>query len=352
MYFQLAPSRTLLVLLFFFSWSTYCPAQNFEQIFKLINERKLDSASILAREASSHFPNNPEAHYAVAKINMLSGKVIEATSLYQKLLGMPTVKKYTTGWTLHDLAICYYASGQQAKSRESLNASIELKATKNVLNSARQLSMILGFDSIYRSWKRYETAHFIFHFQKEIGNMQRFVARKEEAFRKINSFFKAELPKKIDYFVWSDESNARAVLKRPLAFTELGLSLTHTSASHTVGHEITHTISYFAVPVAKSNKLISEGVCVNFDLSTRSNMDMLKEIGFKNSIEAIWNNETQVNNDIIYPLGGELVKRLIETYGPEKFLLLLKDQSYQNASRIYGTDLKKLMQGIEEELRE
>lgn len=317
----------------------------------MINERKLDSASALSQQALVEFPNDPEAHYAVGKVKMLSGKTSVAISFYEKLLDMPTLKNYTKSWTLHDLAICYFTIGNPVKAECSLNASLELRATKNVINSALQLARILGFDPAFHSWKKYETSHFVFHFQEELDEIQNFIAQKEQAFNQINSFFNASLPKKIDYFVWSDEPNAQLFLKKTLAFTNPGLSLTHTSAAHTVGHEMTHTISHFAVDTKKSHKLISEGVCVNFDLSNRNNIEILKKLGFNSSIEAIWKNEIPARDDIIYPLAGELVKRLIKVFGAEKFMQLLSDQTFQNATRIYGTELSSLIHEIEDQVR-
>jgi tetratricopeptide (TPR) repeat protein len=317
----------------------------------LINQRKLDSASILSQQALVDYPHATEAHYAAGKINMLSGEISVAISFYEKLLEMPRLKTYTKSWALHDLATCYFALGNSEKAESFLNSSLQLKATKNVINSAGHLSKVLGFDSLFHSWKRYETDHFVFHFQTASDQIKKVALRKEQAFTQINSFFNAKLPKKIDYFVWSDEKRAQIELKRQLAFTDPGLSLTHTSATHTVGHEMTHTISHFAVKISKSHKLISEGLCVNFDLSNRDNIDALKKLNFKASIEAIWKNEIPATNDIIYPLGGELVKRLIKSFGREKFFLLLSDQTYQNATKIYGSDLKTLIQEIEGQIK-
>ena len=351
MYNKLTPSRTVIILLFVFLDIACCYAQNFDPIFKLINERKLDSAFVLSQQALAEYPNDPESHYAAAKVNMLSGKISTALPQYEKLLTMSNIKTYTKGWTLHDLAICYFALGNSVKAEASLTSSLKLNATKNVVSSARYLDKILGFDSIFHSWKRHETLHFVFHFQNNSDKVKEIAIRKELAFEKINSFFKAKLPKKIDYFVWLDEQNAQNILKKPLAFTDPGLSLTHTTEKHTIGHEMTHTIAYFATIPLKSNKLISEGVCVYFDLSNRNNVETLKKLGFKSSIKAIWENKTTVSNDILYPLGGELVKRLIKKFGREKFLTLLANQTYQNARKIYGSDLELLIREIDDQIK-
>jgi hypothetical protein len=47
--------------------------------------------------------------------------------------------------------------------------------------------------------------------------------------------------------------------------------------------------------------------------------------------------------DILYPLGDRLVKRLITTFGREKFMDLLADQIYDHAKKIYGEGLDTLL---------
>jgi len=331
---------------------SYCKAQDFEPMFQMINKRNLDSARFLINNALKSHPNEPEVNYALGKVDMMSGDIFNAVKCYEKVLNMPNIKPHTKGWIYHDLAICYFSLGNKINAERLINSCLELNATRNVVNSAKYLAKILGFDSLYKSWKTVETAHFIFHFQNPTINIEKITQEKEQAFYQVNEFFKASLPKKIDYFVWSDDATGSNMLKRDLAFTQPSLAITHTSPFHTLGHEITHTISYFTAPFAKPHKLISEGVCVNFDFSKRNNISLLKKKGNAISIENIWKNNILVNDAIIYSLGGELVKRLINEFGREKFLLLLSNQSYNNAIKIYGNDLKKIFQVIENEVNQ
>jgi hypothetical protein len=50
-------------------------------------------------------------------------------------------------------------------------------------------------------------------------------------------------------------------------------------------------------------------------------------------------------------LGGELVKRLVETFGREKFIKLLSDQSYENAQEIYGEKLDVLIALLQNDIQ-
>lgn len=342
--------RVLMIFVIIILTIPYSKAQNFEPIFQMINERNLDSARFLINEALKSHPDEAEVTYALGKLNMKYGNVSNAVKCYEKVLKMQNLKQHTKGWTYHDLAICYFALGNKISAERYISSCIKLSATKNVVDRIKYLTKIVGLDSYYKSWKTVESTHFVFHFQNPGLDVAKFAQKKEQAFNQVNQFFKANLPKKIDYFVWSTDAEGSAMLKRSLAFTEPSLSITHTSAFHTLGHEMTHTISYFSAAVAKPHKLISEGVCVYFDLSRRNNVSILKKSGSNISIESIWKNDVIVSDGVIYPLGGELVKRLISRFGREKFLQLLNNQSYYNATKIYGKHLKEILQEIEGEV--
>ena len=195
--------------------------------------------------------------------------------------------------------------------------------------------------------------HFRFHFQDTaaVASVKRLMQLKETAFDTINRFFNSTLPKKIDYFVWSDAKMADSIFHQRLAFSESSLCLTHTDPKHTIGHEMTHSISYHAVKTKKQTQLIAEGVCVCFDGTARDNIAAVKKnMDSRITVSDIWKNDSRLGEEIIYPLGGELVKRLIVKYGRDKFMRLLENQTYENAVKIYGNDLEKVLQQLEKDI--
>jgi hypothetical protein len=183
-----------------------------------------------------------------------------------------------------------------------------------------------------------------------IKNVPAFVKRHEAAFDSLNKFFDSTLPKKIDFFVWSDSVLADSMLRKKLAFTEGALCLTHTMPGHTVGHEITHSLIAHALPITATTKLISEGTCVYFDLSMKDNLKMLRAKRPEYSVEDIWKGSYKVGDDILYPMGGELVKRLMALGGKEKFMKLLSNQTYENAVLIYGDEFKPMMKALQADI--
>lgn len=328
--------------------------QTIDEASALFAQKQLDSALVAAKHIIENDKSNANAYVLAGRVLVAKKNFNEAIGYLEKVQTFSNAPAYTKAWAMAELGQCYYFKGDYKKSKESLTACIELKATKNATSAANLSMFKLGLDKFYDTWITKETSHFIFHFQdtSSIENVSRFAQRKEAAFDSINNFFKAKLPKKIDYFVWSNSQLAETLFRHPLAFSDGALCITHTKPKHTVGHEMTHSISYNAVQNAKWNRLIAEGVCVYFDLSKKDNLTLLKA---KNempiSIVEIWKSDSKLGEEIIYPLGGELVKRLIETFGREKFMQLLADQSYESAKKIYGAELDTTINKLEAEIK-
>jgi hypothetical protein len=110
---------------------------------------------------------------------------------------------------------------------------------------------------------------------------------------------------------------------------------------------MTHSILVHAGEIKNQNKLITEGICVNFDLSHNDQIERIQAARQPYVIKDIWQNKIKADDNLIYPLGGELVKRLIITGGRENFMKLLVDQSYENAKLIYGDELDGLIKQLE-----
>ncbi len=328
--------------------------QTIEDASALFARKQMDSALVVAKKIIENNKSNVNAYVLAGRALVAKKNFNDAIEYLEKAQTFSDAPAYSKAWTMAELGQCYYLKGDYKKAKESLTACIELNATKNATSAANLSMFKLGLDKFYDTWTTKETSHFVFHFQdtSSIENVSKFVQRKEAAFDSINNFFKAKLPKKIDYFIWSNSQLAETLFRHPLAFSDGALCITHTEPKHTVGHEMTHSISYYAVQNAKWNRLIAEGVCVYFDLSKKNNLTLLKaknEIPI--SIVDIWKNDSKPGEEIIYPLGGELVKRLIESFGREKFMQLLADQSYDSARKIYGAELDTTINKLEEEIK-
>jgi hypothetical protein len=339
----------------FFLFISICRAQSqtIEDASAFFMHNKPDSAFITAKNILIQDKNNPIANLIAGRSLVAEDKYGEAIYYLENTKRIESAPTYSKAWAMHDLALCYFSKGDYLNSKENLMDCIALNATKNVTSSAKKLMLKFGFDNLYENWSTIETPHFVFHFQDtlSIKNVSYFIEKKASCFDSVNSFFKAILPKKIDYFVWNDEQEAGRVFNHELAFSESSLCLTHTEPKHTVGHEMTHSISYNAVDLKFQNKLIAEGVCVYFDMSRRNNIEQLRrKRDYPILVREIWENPSKAKDDILYPLGSELVKRLIKFFGREKFMLLLKDQRFENAKIIYGKQLEEILDELDKDI--
>lgn len=260
-------------------------------------------------------------------------------------------------WALNYLGICHFMLQNYDVSKKSIKECIQLRATKKVTNSANGKSLLFGYDEFYDTWKIVETAHFRFHFQdmsdKEI---EIFTSRKEAAYQKINGFFNSELPKKIDYLVWHSREDAKKVLRANLGFARPELCLVHTFYQQTIGHEMTHVISYYTSDISTKTRFIDEGTAVCFDQSNQNRLKQVKDWISVNEEKIVlkdyWVNGRDHAEEILYPLAGLFVQELIEKFGKEKFLEFFKDQTYENAKLVYGKVLDATIKEFEVKMEE
>jgi len=224
-----------------------------------------------------------------------------------------------------------------------LENCLEMDATKNVNKTSKGLLLLSGMDVFYKDWTKVETEHFLFRFQPNtlVSDMNQFAKIREDAFIEINSFFNSVIPKKIDFIVWNGNEDAREIGIKSLGFARPVECIIHSRFNQTRGHEITHVIVRDITKLNSRTRFINEGIAVAFDLTKDNKLDVAKKIkheeGFDGqvSISEAWNNPTKYPEWVYYPLAGELIKRIIENGGNEKFLKLVANQDYTYATSLW-----------------
>jgi len=128
----------------------------------------------------------------------------------------------------------------------------------------------------------------------------------------------------------------------------------HSLIDQSIGHEMTHVITHQLVGNPKKISLINEGTAVHFDQTGQDKLRIVKSKlrGQFVSVTELWENWEALSPEVSYPLSGAFVKLLIEKGGKEKFLELLKDQSFDNAAVIYGEQLSDIITEFERSLSE
>jgi hypothetical protein len=217
--------------------------------------------------------------------------------------------------------------------------------------------MLLGLAAVYTNWMVVETEHFRFHFSVEARtiNTNSFVASRESAFARINQFFGAKMPKKIDFFVWRSSEDAERAGLGTLGFARPEMCLVHSAGNQTRGHEMTHVICRQAVKPAKTSGLINEGIAVYFDQTGRDRLATARRAVREAKMESVsitdlWERLRAKSDSITYPVAAAFIERLHKKGGDEKLKQLAREQTLEAAKRIYGGELEAWIAEFEKEL--
>lgn len=212
-----------------------------------------------------------------------------------------------------------------------------------------------GKDKFFNDWIMVDSKHFIFHFPSNsiVKNKDQFINNHEQAYAKLNSFLETSLPQKINYFVWNYSYEAEKFGIGVLSFALPELCLVHVHAAESIGHEMTHLLTYYLPgSTGIKTKFINEGIATYFDLNNRS---VYGGPGFKKPNEKIslikaWENDYTYSDYVYYFLGAEVIKLLNQKFGKDKLIRLIENQSYKNALNIYGKELTKVIEEVENKI--
>jgi hypothetical protein len=211
----------------------------------------------------------------------------------------------------------------------------------------------------YWNWPVVETAHFCFRFSPLLHLDDRttrdYIFRHEVAFETINQFFQADLPKKIDFFVWAGNPEAHAAGLGVLGFANPQMTLTHQSFEQTDGHEMTHVLCYYAFKPIKATRLVNEGVAVYFDQTKRNRFAearrAVRSAGLDHiSVAKLWTESQSQGAGVMYPVAAAFIERLRFNGGDEKLKQLLHNQTLDAALQIYGPELTDWMMQFDQDL--
>ncbi|MCZ4694173.1 hypothetical protein DWB61_05295 [Ancylomarina euxinus] len=340
-----------ILLIIFLSFSLLLSAQ-YKDLGKLYSKGKFEKAIEKGMLKLELLPDDAILNMIVGRSNVAIGKYKTAIPFLQKALAGKTDQASVQSWCLAELGTAYYHTGQEKMGVESLKKAIGMNATRNCTRFAHNQLMRFQENTFFQKWNIHETKHLRFHFQDEsiIENVENYIKQHEEAYLNINNFFKIDLPKKIDFFVWKDREEAHNLFGRPLGFANSERKIINAWYQQTKGHEICHILCDIAIQPMKKSKLINEGICVFFDQTTRNKMDQARKVLPKDEFHLLelWESPTQYERDLSYPMGGAFVDFLIHKGGNDKLKQLLKDQTIENAEKIYPNfkDLVKTFEAM------
>jgi hypothetical protein len=222
------------------------------------------------------------------------------------------------------------------------------KITRNVASMAAGSLCFFALDDGFADWQRLRTEHFIFAFSPGLSgqDQQAYATGHEAAYAELTAFFGGGPDEAIRYVVWGSADEARDSCGiKDLGFARPSVSTVHCLWPQTVGHELTHVISYQALAPTERTGLINEGLSVLFDLSGRDRLATaraaVQAAGLTElDLTAWWVDPAQVDQALLYPVAGAWLETLLDRGGKANFLELCRHQTLAKAREIYGDDLQ------------
>ncbi len=334
-------------------------AQDYQKVLgDLYNSGKIDEVLIKAKEYIKSDSANAQLNLILGRALVDKGLFSEGLPYLQKVVNNNKNKNWMRAWGMNYLGRIYLMRGDKSISKQYFIDCINLNATKNVTRLSKLMLVNLGYDDFYSNFETIESKHITFHFQPNsvVTNKAEFIDLRENAFIEINNFFEVKIPKKIEFFVWNSNHDAKEIGLRELGFAIPQFCIIHSMANQTLGHELTHIISNYISDKKIETKFIKEGVAVCFDLSKENKLQIAKKlketdsVEIKVSIKKAWKDSKAYPEWVYYSLAGEFVHRLLDRWGKEKLIELLKNQTYENALSIYGDELNKIINELENEI--
>jgi len=312
------------------------------------SKHNFDKTIEIAKEILKSEPDDLETILMVARAENEKGNFQNAIPFLEKAKALMK-EDWQKSWTLLETSKNNFGLGNIEIAKQNYNEALKINGTKNSMKNLKNFGMITGLDEFYKNWKVKESKNIIFHFEKGINekDIERIVITRQKAFEEINSFFKSNLPKKIDFFVWNLTESFNPILNTNLGFSNPIFSISHNRFNQTPGHEIAHNISFWRNNNVVKTQLINEGIGVAFDQQKNDKLGIAQEVYKKNPIDIkeLWKNNSKVNDDILYPIAGTFVDYLIK-YNKEKFLKLAENQTYENVSKIYDGKIDEMIENF------
>lgn len=317
-------------------------------------DRNYDQAIELSHLYLNEHPDDILVNYYLGRALIDSNQnTDEAIESLLKAIEFDKDSTWISSWSYFYLGVYYSDIEKLDIAKKYFNKVIVLKKTKNSVSSARKrLFLITDFSN---SFEKRSTDHINFFFEKpeNIENINQYINTREEAFLSICETLKVNPNFKLDFYAWNDGGEVYDKYGIILGFSISDKGIIHSVFNQTIGHEITHSIAFHLYMGNKTTPLINEGVAVYFDFRKNSKIiDRIKQFEKmkpkKVDMNELWNNWRNIPHQISYPVSGGFIEFLIEKEGLEKLILLIADQSYENANRIYNNQFGEYLLEYEE----
>lgn len=349
-------SITLFVLLMlpFFCFSQEA---NLKAVGALYNAGKLEEAIAAARVLNASNPDHPFGYSVIGRVYVDNSQFDSAVLYLRKAISLDRDRSYISGWSHAYLGKALVSLGDTVGGLAELNKAIELKATDN---SVRYAHGVINVVENYRGsaptagWVRIEGSHISYNFEDTAGRtsaISDYIQKHEAGYEYLERIFEPVLPRKPVFYVWDDGDKAEKILGSPLGFTRPVECLTHAHFNQTIGHEMTHTMAYWAWgkrPMVTS-KFVNEGIAVCFDLTSTDKYAVarkaMKQYGFKNVMD-VWLTENKCDAELLYPVAGAFMHYVYKNSTAAQYRAIVQQQTIENAKVVFGSQFDTIVDGF------
>jgi tetratricopeptide (TPR) repeat protein len=204
-------------------------------------------------------------------------------------------------------------------------------------------------------WVMCEGTNILYFFEDTNGwtlhSVDKYIEEHERAYNILDSIFHYQhvvpLSSKITFYVFNTGSKSFD----KTGMTDVFASICYVSPEQSVGHELAHALSNWGWGYRSINvsRLINEGIAVAFNMKGDNKLISARNaaIGYNHihTVLDLWNyfpsgsgHVAIINNVDFYALAGGFISYLYNHSSFDQFKELIKNQSRENAERIYGKD--------------
>lgn len=324
-----------------------------DPLWELYQEGRFDEVVQQGKALLNTGTETAQVNLAVGRALADRGDCNEGLIYLDRAAEMDAEKTWVYAWAWNYVGNCKWFAGEEDAARRAWILARDAGATRNTTRQATGNLLGFGLAELYDPWTSFSTEHFAFRFSDRLTDLDReaYAREHEEAYEKISAYFGGGPDRPIRFFVWADQEEATAAGMPPLGFAKPEFDMVHCVAAQTVGHEMTHVISYRALEPTARTGLINEGTAVHFDQTGRDQLARARGALAEArtpageplppvATAALWEDWSLLPQDVSYPAAGAWVAVLIEKGGKEKFLEFYPDQTLAHARQVYGDDLQ------------
>ncbi len=356
---------SIFLIIFIFS-STFLSLQQIDQsveekippIWELYYKGEINQALGLAISLLSKSPEHPE-------INLIIGRIY--VDLKQYSLALPYLEKAVKNdpnftkiksWGLAYQGVAYYMVNQIIEAKRVLQYCIDLNIDKDSIEYAKKRITIFGLTVFFEDWKNAYSNNFSI-FVDPASNLDpnNSLNEAEKILNLIKKYILYENRKRICIYIWHNWELGPRIINENVPYENYVYFLSHVSFKESIARtiaKITLFNRYFPIePI--TTPLIFEGFGyfienINSD-TIKDTKEIMNKLGINSiSIKKLWQDWNSYSIYLRPSLSAAFIRHLIDAGGIAKFNELIKDMRYENAEKIYGSNLNSIISDFDKKI--